>query len=53
MPAGSITTLTSLDFLGFGLPAEYPAPGGLLAQGKNLLDALWIGPAPSDFLLRF
>ena len=35
---GSITTLTSLDFLGFGLPPGSPSLGELLAQGKaNLL----------------
>lgn len=40
---GSITTLTSLDFLGFGLPAEYPSLGELLRQGKNNLGAPWLG----------
>ncbi len=40
---GSITTLTSLDFLGFGLPAGSPSLGELLAQGKNNLQAPWIG----------
>jgi hypothetical protein len=34
---GSITTLTSLDFLGFGLPPGSPSLGELLAQGKNNL----------------
>ncbi len=43
MLAGSITTLTSLDFLGFGLPADAPALGEILAQGKNNLFAPWIG----------
>ena len=32
---GSISTLTSLDFLGFGLPPGSPSLGELLAQGKN------------------
>jgi microcin C transport system permease protein len=40
---GSITTLTSLDFLGFGLPAGSASLGELLAQGKNNLDAPWLG----------
>lgn len=42
---GSITTLTSLDFLGFGLPAGSPSLGELLAQGKNNLQAPWLGIA--------
>ncbi|MDO5531790.1 ABC transporter permease [Sutterella sp.] len=40
---GSIATLTSLDFLGFGLPADYPSLGEIIAQGKNNLYAPWIG----------
>lgn len=40
---GSITTLTSLDFLGFGLPPGSPSLGELLAQGKNNLQAPWLG----------
>ncbi len=40
---GSITTLTSLDFLGFGLPAGYPSLGELLAQGKANIQAPWLG----------
>ena len=40
---GSITTLTSLDFLGFGLPPGSPSLGELLAQGKANLQAPWIG----------
>ncbi len=40
---GSITTLTSLDFLGFGLPPSWPSLGELLAQGKNNLQAPWLG----------
>lgn len=42
---GSITTLTSLDFLGFGLPAGYPSLGELLAQGKANIQAPWLGLA--------
>src|SRR3712207_2552383 len=39
---GSITTLTSLDFLGFGLPPGSPSLGELLAQGKSNLQAPWL-----------
>ncbi|NKQ40596.1 MAG: ABC transporter permease [Sulfurovum sp.] len=41
--SGSITTLTSLDFLGFGLPAGSPSLGELLAQGKENIQAPWLG----------
>ncbi|MBE8191018.1 MAG: ABC transporter permease [Alphaproteobacteria bacterium] len=41
----SITTLTSLDFLGFGLPPGSPSLGELLAQGKANLHAPWLGLA--------
>ena len=41
--SGSVTTLTSLDFLGFGLPAGSPSLGELLNQGKNNLQAPWLG----------
>lgn len=41
--AGSIATLTSLDFLGLGLPIGSPSLGELLAQGKNNLNAYWLG----------
>ena len=40
---GSITTLTSLDFLGFGLPPGSPSLGELLAQAKNNPQAPWLG----------
>ncbi|KFA59945.1 microcin ABC transporter permease [Gilliamella sp. wkB18] len=40
---GSITTLTALDFLGFGLPIDAPSLGRLLLQGKNNLQAPWLG----------
>lgn len=39
---GSISTLTALDFLGFGLPPGSASLGELLAQGKNNLQAPWI-----------
>ncbi|AUU91977.1 MULTISPECIES: microcin C ABC transporter permease [Enterobacteriaceae] len=41
----SISTLTSLDFLGFGLPLGSPSLGELLLQGKNNLQAPWLGIA--------
>lgn len=41
--SGSVTTLTSLDFLGFGLPSGSPSLGELLAQGKANLQAPWLG----------
>ena len=40
---GSVTALTSLDFLGFGLPPGSPSLGELLAQGKANLQAPWLG----------
>jgi microcin C transport system permease protein len=40
---GSITTLTSLDFLGFGLPPGSPSLGELLSEGKANLQAPWLG----------
>jgi len=41
--SGAITTLTALDFLGFGLPPGSPSLGELLRQGKTNLDAPWLG----------
>lgn len=41
--AGSVTTLTALDFLGFGLPVGSPSLGELLSQGKDNLSAWWLG----------
>ena len=40
---GSITTLTSLDFLGFGLPPGSASLGELLRQGQGNLNAPWLG----------
>ncbi|MEE2658711.1 MAG: ABC transporter permease [Candidatus Latescibacterota bacterium] len=40
---GSVTVLTSLDFLGFGLPVGSPSLGELLGQGKRNLHAPWLG----------
>ena len=42
---GSITTLTSLDFLGFGLPPGSASLGELLRQGQRNLNAPWLGIA--------
>lgn len=41
--SGSITILTSLDFLGFGMPPGSPSLGLLLAQGKANVQAPWLG----------
>ena len=40
---GAITTLTALDFLGFGLPIEDPSLGRLLQDAKRNLHAPWLG----------
>ncbi|MFV2090686.1 MAG: ABC transporter permease, partial [Pseudomonadales bacterium] len=40
---GSITTLTALDFLGFGLPISEPSLGRLLEQARTNLQAPWVG----------
>jgi len=40
---GSITTLSSLDFLGFGMPPGSPSLGELLRQGQRHLNAPWLG----------
>ncbi len=40
---GAIGTLAALDFLGLGLPASYPSLGELALQGKNRLNAPWLG----------
>ena len=40
---GSVTSLTALDFLGFGLPPGSPSLGEMVGQGKNNLHAPWIG----------
>lgn len=41
--AESITSLSALDFLGLGLPQDYPSLGDLVRQGKDNLQAPWIG----------
>lgn len=40
--SGAILALTSLDFLGLGVPPTVPSLGDLLRQGKANLDAWWI-----------
>ena len=45
----SISTLTSLDFLGLGLPPESPSLGELLLEGKSNLSAPWL--ALSSFVV--
>ena len=41
--AEAITALSALDFLGLGLSADYPSLGDLVRQGKDNLQAPWIG----------
>ncbi len=43
MLTGAITTLTALDFLGFGMPAGSASLGELVTQGKQHLEAPWLG----------
>jgi microcin C transport system permease protein len=40
--SAAILALTSLDFLGLGVPLNTPSLGEMLQQGKNNLDAWWI-----------
>lgn len=40
---GGLTALTALDYLGFGLPPGSPSLGEMVAQGKNNLQAPWLG----------
>ena len=40
---GAVTTLTALDFLGFGLPPGSPSLGDLLHQAETNLQAPWLG----------
>jgi microcin C transport system permease protein len=49
--AGAIGALTSLDFLGLGVPEGTPSLGELLSQGKNNLDAWWISLATFTVLV--
>lgn len=40
--SGAVLALTSLDFLGLGVPPTTPSLGELLAQGKENIDAWWL-----------
>lgn len=40
--SGAILALTSLDFLGLGVPPSTPSLGELLAQGKDNIEAWWL-----------
>ncbi|MDE5603829.1 MAG: ABC transporter permease [Helicobacter sp.] len=50
--SGSIVTLASLDFLGLGLPPPSASLGEILSQGKNNLNAPWLGLS-GFFVLSF
>ncbi len=39
----AVVTLTSLDFIGFGMPPDAPSLGRLVGQGKANLHAPWLG----------
>lgn len=41
--SGAVTVLTTLDYMGLGLPPGSPSLGELLNQGKNNLQAPWLG----------
>ena len=43
--SSSLMTLTALDFLGFGLPPGSPSLGEMLSQGKDNMQAPWLGIA--------
>jgi microcin C transport system permease protein len=49
--SGAILALTSLDFLGLGVPPPTPSLGELLAEGKANLDAWWISVATFGVLV--
>ncbi len=49
--SGGIVALTSLDYLGFGLPAPTPSWGELLRQGTNNLEAGWIVSSVVAFMI--
>ena len=49
---GAVTTLTSLDFLGFGLPPASASLGELVQQGKSNLHAPWLA-LTAFFVLSF
>jgi microcin C transport system permease protein len=49
--SAAILALTSLDFLGLGVPPGTPSLGELLSQGKNNIDAWWISIATFTVLV--
>ncbi len=49
--AGLATSLTALDFLGFGLPDRYPSWGRVLEQGTSNLNAPWIVSSVFAFMV--
>lgn len=49
--SGAILALTSLDFLGLGVPPSVPSLGELLAEGKSNLDAWWISASTFALLV--
>ena len=49
--SGGIVSLTSLDYLGFGLPAPTPSWGELLSQGWQNMEAWWISTAVVSALI--
>src|SRR5262249_54036618 len=50
--SSALVTLTALDFLGFGMPPGSPSLGELVQQGKNNLQAPWLG-FTSFFVISF
>ncbi|MBF0308397.1 MAG: ABC transporter permease [Magnetococcales bacterium] len=44
--SGAVLALTSLDFLGLGVPPSTPSLGELLAQGKANIEAWWLSFSP-------
>ena len=49
--SGALITLTSLDYLGFGLPPGSPSLGEMLAQGKANLQAPWLAITASATII--
>jgi microcin C transport system permease protein len=49
--SGAVLALTSLDFLGLGVPPTTPSLGELLAQGKENIDAWWLSIATFGVLV--
>ena len=49
--SAAILALTSLDFLGLGVPPSTPSLGELLAQGKSNIDAWWLSLSAFSVLI--